>query len=348
MATIAQIRGMLLEEAVLHLLRTAGYTVVEHAGNDPTLHDGHSGLEIYGRGGKHQSDAVADFYISAPFTNPQRLVVEAKCLLPRRPVGLPIIRNAVGVLKDISEWWIPPERPSSIATMGRYHYQYAIFSASGFTSNAERYAFAQDIYLIPYRRSRFIAPIIDKIRNLKYEDFGASEYNKIDVNMTNLRKIVRNAIKRLDYPSLDKLPNNVATIIDELVREVLRVGGTLIAIAGRRFPIHLIPASDIELSQLQTYYKIHIRWDDESWYITDAHSERNLFSFDLPSELFNLYAEHGHLTESRALDLKSDIMNIMQAILKQEEKTRLITFELDTEWISRVRTRIQQLSTRRQ
>ncbi len=36
---------MLLEEAVLQLLRTAGYTVVEKAGGDPTLHDGHSGLE---------------------------------------------------------------------------------------------------------------------------------------------------------------------------------------------------------------------------------------------------------------------------------------------------------------
>jgi hypothetical protein len=45
MATISQIRGMLLEAAVLQLLRTAGYVVVEKAGSDPTLHDGHSGLE---------------------------------------------------------------------------------------------------------------------------------------------------------------------------------------------------------------------------------------------------------------------------------------------------------------
>ena len=165
--------------------------------------------------------------------------------------------------------------------------------------------------------------------------------------MTNLRKIVRNAIKRLNYQNLDELPNNVATIIDEFVAEIWRVGGTLIAIAGRRFPIHLIPASSIELNNLEAYYKIHIRWDDESWYLTDADSGRKLFSFDLPTELFNLYAEHGRLTESRALDLKSDIMNIMHAVIKLEEDTRLITFELDREWVSRVRDRIQQLSTRR-
>lgn len=347
MATIAQIRGMLLEEAVLHLLRTAGYTVVENAGNDPTLHEGHSGLEIYGRGGKHQSDAVADFYINAPFTNPQRLVVEAKCLLPRNPVGLPIVRNAVGVIKDISEWWIPPDNLSGVVTMGRYHYQYAIFSASGFTSYAERYAFAQDIYLIPYKKSRFISPVIDAIRNLKHKDFGATEYNKIDINMTELRRIVRNSIKGLGSPRLDELPNSASTLIHEFVKEVIHVGGTLIAVAGRRFPIHLIPASDIRLSHLRPYYKIHIRWDDESWYLTDASNGQDLFSFDLPSELFTLYAEHGRLTESRALDLKSDIMNIMRAVLKLEEETRLITFELDKEWISRVRMRLQQLKMHR-
>ncbi len=46
MATISQIRGMLLEEAVLQLLRTAGYVVVEKANADPTLNDGRSGLEV--------------------------------------------------------------------------------------------------------------------------------------------------------------------------------------------------------------------------------------------------------------------------------------------------------------
>ncbi len=46
MATIPQIRGMLLEEAVLHLLRSSGYIPVLKAGTDPTLHDGSAGLEI--------------------------------------------------------------------------------------------------------------------------------------------------------------------------------------------------------------------------------------------------------------------------------------------------------------
>jgi hypothetical protein len=82
MATISQIRGMLLEEALLYLLRLSGYRTVEkavHNGvHDDTLNDGRNGLEVLGRGEKHQIDAVADLIYTPPFSNPQRLLLEAK------------------------------------------------------------------------------------------------------------------------------------------------------------------------------------------------------------------------------------------------------------------------------
>lgn len=348
MATISQIRGMLLEEAALQLLRTAGYTPVERAGSDPTLLDGHSGLEILGRGGKHQTDAVADFRITPPFSHPQRLIIEAKCYLPVHPVGLSIVRNAVGVLKDVSEWWVPPVGPNGIATTGRYHYQYAILSASGYTLDAERYAFAHDIYLIPYERSRFIVPVVQAIRQLTHVDFGAQEWNAIDVNMRNLRRAIRNAIRGRSYTDFIQLPNAVTVAVDRFVEALSQIRGTLLAVAGRRFPIHLIPAPDIQLSRLREHYRVRIRWDDQSWYLTDAHNGRQLFSFDLPLGLFSLYAEHGNLTESRALDLKSEMLSRLEAVLTLEEETRLIAFELDREWIARVRERIRQLPRRRE
>lgn len=345
MATISQIRGMLLEEAVLQLLRTAGYVVVEEAGSDPTLHDGHSGLEVLGRGGRHQIDSVADFRISAPFSHPQRLFVEAKCFSPQYPVGLPIIRNAVGVLKDVSEWWNPPSGRGGIASTGRYHYQYALFSASGYTLDAERYAFAQDIYLIPYERSRFIAPVIQAIRQLTHEDFGAIVWNAIDVNIGRLRQAIRGLLQgRLN--GLIQLPNADTRGIDRFVEAVSMIKGTLLAVIGRRFPVHLIPAPFLDVRELRDHYEVRILWDDWSWYLEDASNGRQLFSFDLPPNLFNLYAEDGRLTESHALDLKSDMLSMFHAILNVEEVTRLITFELDKDWITRVRQRIQGLPRR--
>jgi hypothetical protein len=344
-ATISQIRGMLLEEAVLLLLRTAGYVVVEKAGNDPTLHDGHSGLEVLGRGGRHQIDAVADFRIPAPFSYPQRLFVEAKCFSPQYPVGLPIIRNAVGVLKDASEWWNPPSGPGGIASTGRYHYQYALFSASGYTLDAERYAFAQDIYLIPYQRSQFIAPMIQAIRLLTHEHFGAKAWNAVDVDIGRLRHDIRDLLNGRTS-SVIQLPDAARSAIEGFAEAVSTIKGTLLAVMGRRFWVHLIPAPFLDVRELQDRYKVRIWWDDLSWYLEDTSNGQRLFSFDLPPELFNLYAEDGRLTESRALDLKSDILSRFHAILNIADVTRLITFELDRDWITRVRQRIQELPRR--
>ena len=122
-----------------------------------------AGLLVRGRGTSHQIDAIADFSLHAPFSHPQRLLVEAKCFDSHQRVGLSIVRGALGTLKDVEEFWVsvpdgPPKR--------RYHYQYSIFSATGYTENAQRYAFAQDIYLIPLAESRFFAPAITSLRNV--------------------------------------------------------------------------------------------------------------------------------------------------------------------------------------
>ena len=141
-----QIRGMLLEEAISYLLLHAGFENVRPDSNDQTIRTGPSGLYVRGRGEDHQADALGQFMVSMPFGNPERLIVEAKCYSTDK-VGIDIVRNAVGVLKDIHEFFLPtkkdekPERP-------RYHYRYAVFSATPFTANAQRYAYAQDIYRI--------------------------------------------------------------------------------------------------------------------------------------------------------------------------------------------------------
>ena len=342
MATIPQIRGMLLEEAVLQMLRTAGYTSVERAGQDPTLHDGHSGLEVRGRGEKHQTDAVADFRILQPFSNPHRLIVEAKCYSQQYPVGLPIVRNAVGVLKDISEWWVPTGRGNNATMKGRYHYQYAIFSASGYTPEAQRYAYAQDIYLIQYEKSRFIKPVIQAIRRLTPVDFGAQTWNAIDVSLKDLRRDIRKAIQNNgDFSG--SLTNHGRMSIERILHAVSEIEGTIFAIAGGGFPIHLIPSPDVSLRELPAHTKVRIFWDNQSWYLEDERSRRQLFSFDIPPQLLDLYAEHGNLTRSRALDLKSEALDKLQAVLVTDGEVRLITFDLDRDWIVKVRDRIRQL-----
>lgn len=105
MVRIPQIHGMLLEEVILHLIVVSGYLAVTDTQNDPTLciRKTDKALCVCGRGENHQIDAIADFFLSPPFSHKQRLLIEAKYY--DESVGLPIIRNAVGVLKDVSEFW---------------------------------------------------------------------------------------------------------------------------------------------------------------------------------------------------------------------------------------------------
>lgn len=95
MATIYAIKGLLLEEVLLNLLKESGYSTVNNANNDATLKQGHSGIEVKGRGLNHQIDVIADFIMTPPFSYPVRLLLEAKFYSSK--VGIDIIRNAVEV-----------------------------------------------------------------------------------------------------------------------------------------------------------------------------------------------------------------------------------------------------------
>jgi hypothetical protein len=81
--------------------------------------------------------------------------------------------------------------------------------------------------------------------------------------------------------------------IERFVNEVSSIKGTLLGVIGRRFPVHLITAPAIDVRELRDHYRVRIWWDDLSWYLEDISNSRQLFSFDLPPELFNLYAEDG-------------------------------------------------------
>lgn len=167
MATITQIRGALLEEAVLFLLRKVGYETYDPAALLPHqlqhMRAGHSGLEVRGRGTWHQLDAFALWKHSPAFMYPLHLMVEAKCYASHRPVGVEVPRNSVGVLKDISENYFTYTRRGNAFRGPRYNYVAAIFSTSGFTQGAVEYAVAHQVFLIQYENVPVIQSLIDAI-----------------------------------------------------------------------------------------------------------------------------------------------------------------------------------------
>lgn len=335
MATIHQARGALLEEVILSFLSFSGYRTVREAGSDPTLNDGSSGLEVKGRGGLHQLDAVADFTVGQPFSNPQRLLVEAKAYQDHRAVGLPTIRNAVGVIKDVSEFWT--SRSAHSPASRRHHYQYSLFSTSDFTKPAQEYAFAQDIFLVPLRGSSFFSPIAAALNDTANTLPTNRDGSLRGITIRQLRHQFRDVLEQGPYPFL---PGQVD--FRRLRDSINQVGQALMATIARSFPVLLVPRTPELLAGLHTVENVVISWDDSGWYLRRTDDQVHLFSFDLPRELFQLYADQGVLTPARALDLKAETLAEIQAVHTVGNTTRLLTFRLDTEWLARVRERLTQ------
>lgn len=151
MASEETLRGYLLEEALAWLLRHTGYRLLVHDGQDATeLTREGNGLRVRGRGADHQVDVLGEFAFPPAFSLPIRLFLEAK--FTGKKAGLNTVRNAHGVIHDINENFM---RGPNARFGKRYRYVYALFSASGFTPEAESYALAQQISLVDLSNRAF-------------------------------------------------------------------------------------------------------------------------------------------------------------------------------------------------
>lgn len=327
MATLSQIRGLLLEEIMLYLLEYSGFRTVLSAVGDDTLHNGHAGIEVKGRGCLHQIDAIADFVVATPFSNPHRLLIEAKCYADSHPIGVEHIRNALGVLADVSEYWVPQSGNNS----KRYHYQYAIFSASGFTSTAERYAFAHDIYLFPLNGSAFFQPILQNIRSLEPSAFNSDNARAIDISLTNFRASFRELLR--ENMALFEINVN-RELLENLTNTCRRLKGVMLGMVSRQFPIILTPSPSFNLNRINPLYDVEMHGvykRQSGW--TLSHNGEDILSFDIPTKIFQLYAQHGALKTTTALDMKAEFFLEIQAIVIQNGAPQIVTFRLNREWL---------------
>jgi len=322
-----QVRGMLLEETLLFLLRQSGYRTVDSPDNDPTLKKHGAGIAVKGRGGAHQIDAIADYVIQQPFSNPQRLLVEAKCL--KEEIGIPVARNAVGVLKDVQEYWHSGGKTK--VAKSRYHYTYALFSSSGYKKTTQEYAYAQDIYLISLANSAYIQDILRVIWRLAPNNEAVEAWWPERFSLGDMRRSIR---RQLVGGTGDLVARG--DILPDFISACRTLNFSLLGLINGRFPIFLVPAEGVSIRSLSGRVTVRPRWDDDSWYLFRSEgngTERKMFSFDLPEELFFMYARDGLLTAEAALNLKQAQMNEIQSVIQIGGEIRVIRFLTDNQWI---------------
>lgn len=245
MATITQIRGALLEEAVLFLLKKVGYDTYDPVALLPHhmeyLRSGHSGLEVRGRGTWHQLDAFALWKYSPAFMYPLHLMVEAKCYASHRPVGVEVPRNSVGVLKDISENYFTYTGRGNAFRGPRYNYTAAVFSTSGYTQGAVEYAVAHQVFLIQYENVPAIQPLIDSILAFDEECINLRGQQAIAA----ARRYYRQCLAAGEDAEIADPPPELTERGQELLRgrvaEACRaIGGSYFGMLQGQWPLHLL------------------------------------------------------------------------------------------------------------
>lgn len=302
----AQLRGKIFESLLKFYLKQQGYTVI------PQEIQGYygvsrrsNGLNIRGRGGWHQVDALGQFQFQIPFVYPIRLISEAKS--HNQKIGLPTIRDFVGILKDVSENYFI-ENYNDL-TKSRFTDCGAVFSTSEFTKDAQMYAHAQGVYLI--QASTFL-PLIDRV-----------------VNQINNRDTIREIISG-DLRNYPVFSNNDFFAYSGIISNVYPV----VITSNESLPFQRFSETDeveIRLSyeadqQHKEVYGFNIRFD--SW----------RGKFQLPRYIWEQYAKRPDFIDAM-IKMKLEKLNYIDIPLKIEGKRRIIRLKLDRNWLENLSSR---------
>ena len=351
MANISQIRGALLEEAILYLLEKVGYETIEidPSNLDSGLREGHSGLEVRGRGSWHQIDALASFISSPAFMYPLRLMVEAKCYQEHRPVGIEVARNSVGVLKDISEnYFTVSNRRGLEIQVPRFNYYSAIFSTSGFTSGAVEYSLAHQVFLIQYENVPVIQPLIDAIMAFNENCVTALGNRAI----SEVRERYRNALKDRLNNDEDIMkfvtPRGVELIENSLVNTISGVRGSYFGMLQGRWPLHLLTSTPLAVRAFESdRIRCRVIGDETGeWKFTPLNfqeGEEGWFElqFNLPEAIATLVSENweNHIAVANLKQQHFSYINLSGIIGGIRRSVKL---ELDRDWINQYIAHVRQ------
>ena len=249
-----QAKGYLLESVLAKLLKVNGYDLVTSTDNEDNedneiVNLPRNGLNIKGRGAYHQFDSLGTFRITPPFTHPIRLFLEAKFYTSNK-VGIDRVRMGIGILQDVNTNYSTVKMTNEKLKLPKYNYNYAIFSTSGFTGDAQRLALAHKIKLIDlssgyYSWIRdFINQIVDRLFSLysaDNDDISSGIFNnfKMDfsswVNNLSLTQLYR--WFDFDYQQ---------SVVNEFVNKMQNVRSIYIASTKSSQIIALIPDNDDE------------------------------------------------------------------------------------------------------
>lgn len=289
----SQAKGYLLEIVLAKLLKVNGYDLVTSTDNEDNedneiVNLPRNGLNIKGRGAYHQFDSLGTFRITPPFTHPIRLFLEAKFYTSNK-VGIDRVRMGIGILQDVNTNYSTVKMTNEKLKLPKYNYNYAIFSTSGFTGDAQKLALAHKIKLIDlssgyYSWIRdFINQIVDRLFSRNNDDISSRFFNDFKEDFSRW-------INNLNYNQLDRWFDfdYQLSVVNEFVNQMQNVRSIYIASTKSSQIIALIPDNDDEFrnSLLRNpHQEVTITWNENENDVWIVRPTRNYVQYRLTFQL---------------------------------------------------------------
>lgn len=344
-----QAKGYLLEIVLSKLIEVNGYEVINeqnfknfNIGREGEIKKLRNGLNVKGRGGYHQFDTLGTFKVTPPFVYPLRLFVEAKFYSPDRQVGIDRVRVGVGILNDVNTNYSTVNMTSEQLSIARYHYHYALFSTSGFSAAAQRYAIAYRIQLIDLSGTEYkpIIKLIDNIvKNIPVKIKNNKPTKVLDVDFKEFKELFRDSIYSNDITSefSSLLQQYDETLKENIFLLVRIIRGQYLYLASTNSG-HIIPllTSDAfnEVLVSNAHQKVAIKWKTSKpnrWIIIPDDNRDIRITFELPKLLDKFMRLEGRL-EHNSRNIKENIIKKMAFIAYLDsENPILCTLTYDQE-----------------
>lgn len=305
---MVSIKGKLFEYFVYRLLVACGFKPVIPDGL--LVYKGGPGLMVQGIGQPHNADVLLSPPIQTPFYYPTRLIVECKCY--NDSIGLPQIRNALGLRDDVNNFEIVTEEilknrkynrstRSKFYDTKRYVYQVAVASIDGFKSTAYPFAKAHRIPLISFSHSAIFMSIRQAISAL--DDYASENAEFRQQMILRISDAMLYPERRINSDTFGS--NEWRTYIKEIeaIEQYITIGlledGTL---------LFLLQAGE---GRTRVYDDTQedgctIRWcseQDSTWVLND---KGTVYYFELPNEIYKNWEHSAGKQRQDALRIKRD------------------------------------------
>lgn len=306
---MASIKGRLFEFFVYRLLVACGFKPV--APDGLLVYKGGPGLMVQGCGQPHNADVLLSPPIQTPIYYPTRLLVECKCY--NQPIGLPQVRNALGLRDDINDFEIVTEdilknrkanrsNAPKYYPMKRYVYQVAVASIDGFTKTAFPFAQAHRIPLISFAHSVLFTNIRAAITAL---DRIASRSSALSQQIDScLSGVMLHPERNVSADSFDY--DEWRTYIEEieLIAHRVTIGlledGTLLFLLQAEQAVNELYHSDVRDDGCTIHWH---RGDDSTWVLNN---HGMVYHFELPREIYLEWKRSEGRQRRDALRIKQD------------------------------------------